>query len=748
MTNNKQFDRYFFVLDGATMTSGGSLNLAKGQVGIFSLSGKDATKDGQKAISNFAGRDKNAEYVIKTGRGNLAVSRSTSNKGFSSVPFSVKDIVKVDVSAPKTTEQKVDDVILGYNGIEPDTAITLTRADRKKITVEVSGELVGMFGYPENKFLASAWLDPKKFYGTELCETGDNCEAVNARPYVLEAIEDLRETQLRGGVKLSELIDITPVDESTGAVAPTTEPRYYQSLSVNDQGDQASLTRVQLQYPNNKIVRKSHVGINSVYETITETNALLADYVQSSSDIFVKSCEDCPAIYDEVVGGVVYSVKLEDDGVDLSTTVDNLPGYVAGTVKKLGQFDGRGVYSILLDDELTDAEITTFLATNAITATAQITYLGEAPDVCATDANAAIEWVLGDTCEVAIQNYTLVLADNECGENRLAELQAHYPDNNITVADSIASTVTLTGTSGTANINIDDTNYLATFATSLTVTASNFVTTHSAVLAAEGITISSAGAVITVTPTTAIPPVTITNATTNLAGTVAALPSTGGCQTMYNAEVVTNMVCEECDPIFEDFFTSEAPRPYMGQEWKLVEAAEPTSSLMGIRFRGKKFEVRSNEYLRDKIGFIDNSVMIRVSGGHLEEVREGIGELVDDPMAVTYLSRWEPRTHMGGEFQWLEKREFMYFTGEEPHNSALTRVLFTEEESIIDQSKQYVDYVIEVNRNTYSQHPTGRHHEGFRYHIITDVSHFQAVEDLINSLAGAAGISGVRAFGS
>lgn len=50
---------------------------------------------------------------------------------------------------------------------------------------------------------------------------------------------------------------------------------------------------------------------------------------------------------------------------------------------------------------------------------------------------------------------------------------------------------TLTGTSGTANITINGTAYLVTFASSLTQTATNFVATHAATLAAMGITITS-----------------------------------------------------------------------------------------------------------------------------------------------------------------------------------------------------------------------------------------------------------------
>jgi len=756
-TNNSQIHRYFAILNGATMTAGGSLNLAKGQVGVFSMKEADANGNGQKAISSFAGRNKNENYVIKVGRGNLSNSRSHSNKAMSSVPFSLNDVKGVSVSVPERTEQEVDDVILGYNGIDPETAITLIRADRKKITVELSGELIGMYGYPDNKVITSVYLDPEKFYGTEVCEAGDNCEAINARPYVLEAIEQLRRFQLRGGVEMQEVVDITPVELSTGGTEPETEDRFYQTLTIQDMGDQASVASVQSRYPENKIVLKERQGLTSIYETVTETNTLLTAYVAPFTTTLIKDCEDCPAGYTEVAGGFLYSVKIEDDGADLSTTVDDLAGFVAGTVVKVGQDGGVGSYTLILTAELTDAQKTTFLTATPVKGTAEITLLGEVSDVCTGVAPAGVAWVLGDTCEVSVQLYTITLADNECGENRLAELQAHYPDNNIVIADApslnSAQTVTLTGTSGTANITVAGTAYLATFATSLAVTATNFVSTHGAALLADkGVTVTANGAVLTFThATTAFPAISIANATTNLAGTVGAvavvdLPVTGGCQTRYQAEVITNMVCEECSPIFQDFYVSEEPRPYEGNEWKIVESPEPTTSLMGIRFRGKKLEIRSNEYLRDKIGFTDSSVMIRVSGGHLDEVREGIGELKDEPMAVTYLSTWKPRTHLGGNFQWLEARDRVYFTGEEAHMSPLTRVLFTDEESVLDQSVQYVDFSIEVCRSTFAQQPALKHGETFIYHILAQVGQHKPVENLLNSIAGAAGLEGIRAF--
>ena len=86
------------------------------------------------------------------------------------------------------------------------------------------------------------------------------------------------------------------------------------------------------------------------------------------------------------------------------------------------------------------------------------------------------------------------------------------------------NTVTLTGTSGTANITVNGVAYLATFNTDLTTTASDFVTSHATALDTAGVTVTSNAAVLTFV--SADPSVLFTisdavNATGDLAGTEA-----------------------------------------------------------------------------------------------------------------------------------------------------------------------------------------------------------------------------------
>lgn len=86
-------------------------------------------------------------------------------------------------------------------------------------------------------------------------------------------------------------------------------------------------------------------------------------------------------------------------------------------------------------------------------------------------------------------------------------------------------TVTVTGSSGTANVTIQGVDYLATFNTNLNTTVTDFLDDYTTILAARNITLTNAGADIVITSSIAGVPITgtaITNVSGNLAGSVAA----------------------------------------------------------------------------------------------------------------------------------------------------------------------------------------------------------------------------------
>lgn len=734
------------------MTSGGSLNLAKGQFGIFDV--QNTSANGAKAVSSFAGQPKNKKYELRLGKSNLPVTRSQNNKSFSSFPFELRNVLDLHVSAPKRTEQSVDEVLVGYNGIDDTTAITFKKGEIHKMYVELSGEAIGLLGYNWNKVVIPVYMEADSCSPLNNCEDCDPCETVEALPIVLQAIEALKNHQLRGGVKVSDYVDVTPIRECGTTPVITEIPYNFFCLEVCDTGDDSALALVQAQYPDVKVELVERNGSISKYKFMQpDTASAPADYVQSIPSL-IKGCADCPSGYTEVAGGLIYAVTLEDDGADESLTVETLANAVGGTaIKANAQNDGVGYYTVVLSETLSDANFDTFISANP---TATITFVGETQSICENGTVTQTAWEQCGTCNVIEEAYSINLPDTECGQDRLAELRQHYPSLDIYMGDGTATVnITLTGTVGEAAIEINGSGFSATFDTDLTTTADNFVTDNAAaILSEQGVTVTANAGVLTfVGDYQSIESIIIYNdASPDLNGTVGTVVYNnvvaGGCQTQYTTSVKSNLVCDECDDIFKDYFKTSAPESYDTRQWKKVTTGTGESDCkVGIRLKGKVFEIQSDECTRDMLNFSDSAVNIRVSGGYTTEVREGIGETEDAPFNVEYKSRYERRTHMGGNLFEVEDRNRVFFTGEARHYNDNVAKMFKGEESHIDPSKQYVDYALTVRRDTYSQSFGGRSEDNVTYHVFVEVGRHQAVEDLLNSLAAAAGITTVKAFG-
>lgn len=98
-------------------------------------------------------------------------------------------------------------------------------------------------------------------------------------------------------------------------------------------------------------------------------------------------------------------------------------------------------------------------------------------------------------------------------------------DNSVSGPAAQVMSVALSGTSGTANINVDGVDYLATFTTDLDTSADNFVTSHNAALTVAGITVTHPNADGVLVFTADVDGVefevaSIINATGDLTGTV------------------------------------------------------------------------------------------------------------------------------------------------------------------------------------------------------------------------------------
>jgi len=453
MSLNKSQDRIFNLIDGNVLTTGGTLNLANGQLAILDLSLPN-TQNGRRAVSTFQGKPKDTNFQIKLGVAPIAATRSLSDKPWSSVPFKLSEVVDFKVYAPKVKGQKVDSFIIGYNG-KAGTEIVLKENSSDVIDITLSGEAIGALGYQDNSAKVTLYLEYPY-----VDENGLDI-ATGLVPSMQEIIENavnvFKRMTLMGGVSILDYIDIAPVNSlSPSLVAITNEVAYVTfKLTLADNGDHTALGRVQAQYPAWTIIVADRLeDSNTVYTVIAPAATVIAPYTTSTPS-YIKGCEACTVGYTEAVAGVVYSIAIENDGVDVALTIDNVPGFVVGSVLKQAQNGGTAIYTVVVDNALTEAEIVAFKATDALSSTAVFTLVGEASAVCESAASTSTSWVAGETCNAIPEAYTITLSDDECGASKLPALQAAYP-NLVITAGASALCQTTYSTSVLSNIVCED----------------------------------------------------------------------------------------------------------------------------------------------------------------------------------------------------------------------------------------------------------------------------------------------------
>lgn len=427
MAIHKPWDRPFFVLGGSVMKNGFSLNLAEGQFGIFNVSKQ--TPRGTVAAESFKGFPRDNQFELKLGHKN-AGGRSLSDKNFSSFPFGLKDVLDVRVSVPKRKDDLVDEIIIGYNGINPDTAIKLIPGDEKEIYIELTGRALEYIGAPEGILGITVPLSaPLEL--ADACNTPAQnlCETVDMLPIITGAVDYIKSYEYKG-VPITEFMEVTPVIELAGLNRTGTTTSTLYTLQVCDTGDAGALALVQQQYGDLQVIRIARKGPISTYQvaklSATTTPAPLpAAYTQSIASI-MKGCEDCPAGFSELPGGFLYAVSLEDDGIDRTSVVQGLPGAVAGTaVKADGQEFGVGFYTVVIDEKLEDDALEAFLTANP---TAIVEFVDAIQPICENSTVTTAAWVAGESVTASTQSYIIELPDGECGQSRLTELQTAYPN--------------------------------------------------------------------------------------------------------------------------------------------------------------------------------------------------------------------------------------------------------------------------------------------------------------------------------
>jgi hypothetical protein len=690
MASHKGWDFLFPVLTVAN--SGGSFNLGKGQLGLIDLEGVPTATNGLKVINSVATLPKSRQLQLRIGKHDIANNRSQSSKDWSTETFRVSDILDLKVDAPKGGIG-TDSFTLGYNGIDADTAIVLEEGTNEEISITLCGEVIGAIGYAEAEVEVKLYLDQP------------NVGPLKTMQEIVEtAVEQFNNYKLMGDIPVTNYVKAVAVNSENLPLAG--DEKYFYTLTIEDEGDSNALGLVQAQY-DTKVVKTDRVGNESVYTIIADaptsvttgnfvvgqeyviTNVGDTDFTaigaaaNTIGEVFiatgagggttgtadtvvvtaynknkawkVKGCADCPSGYSQLTGGFVYVVTS-----DSSSIAGDLEGYfpniVPGSAQETSLNSGIRTVILATTQEATDQEIASI--SDFLGEEYTIELLGEVSDICSSDNVVSTSWVQSaEPCFTSTETYTIVLEDDECGNDRLAEIQAAYPE---------------------LSISVD---------------------------------------------------------------------SSGGCRTKYTTDVVTNLVCNECSDIYRDLFVSEAPADYMSKPWMKADPVYSETALMGIRFVAQPIKLFGTEVYRDDMPFFATSARLKIAGAAVQNINESFFEGTSGRFALTVDSIASEPENWGGNLWELEDitRRRQEGVGRHEGNNYAKWILG--EETMLKPGVPYVDYILTIRKVSLSQSFSGEKMETFNYHFVVEPGKHVEVENLLNTLAGAAGVDPVQAYG-
>ena len=403
-----------FHVVSTVLESGYDGNLAKGQLAV--VKNKALKGKGKEVTADFDGMTQKDLIAFEIGEVTTPNKQRTVEVPYISTGFfPIGNIVDIKAYAPSNVTLKLDHIEIGYDGINESTALFIPEGKAAVMDIVVEGLVASMF------FGQESFIIQKRVYRA----VGESMQAVTRR-LVKELNEEVIPTATGWASTtdvLSQFLEIGVIDSTTTTTVGVNSA--FSSLTLVNNGDSNALADVQAQYPNYTVVQTARDGDNTTYTIVRpQADPALASYVKTVVDVDGKGCADCLATYSLVDGGYVYHVSIEDDGVDLTTT---LAGLVTGETQldKLGNKDGRGTYAIVMPAIMAQVAIDAIITARP---GAEVKYLGKIKDVCSKTTTTTTAWVAGETCVATTKGFSIIVKDNDCGATRLPELQAAYPD--------------------------------------------------------------------------------------------------------------------------------------------------------------------------------------------------------------------------------------------------------------------------------------------------------------------------------
>lgn len=571
-----------FVTNSGAVSLGAKLSLlASEQIGVFAADDYSAGESVSITSPNF---NVNKRFIIKqgvpfsSGQLNPALSRHTS-KAKATIEFEASDIISWTGQKADTSAAKTQKIAIGYDGLDASRTLNgLLDVKPLHVNLILQGEPIKRF-FGKNRVVHRFVID--KGLCPSDCSAVDTCGNIPCDVIADAIIKLVDETNLYsevGGkpvqVPLKNFITASKIKKCTtdAAAVALTEYKKYQ-IEIQDDGV-STISKLAAAYPTVKITRDSHLDGYSVYSFWQlGTASAPADFSMGRYTYPVcDTCPDCP-----VDSTVVNGVKIVQVKVPYGDTLPTITGVISSA--KIGSsIDLGDTYLAKVATSTSDTTIASELV-----GVSEYAIIGTEGKQCLIETITK-SWSTCETCNKTTKQFRISLPDKDCGlGNRLADLQAAYPDLTIALQTQTSitkksSVITFTGTSGTATVVIGGVSKTATFATSLTVTRDNFITANAADYLTAGYVITASGtAGIKVVGGATMTTPTVTNATTNLAGT-ATTPAfitdevvRGECSASYVTEITSDCVAPE-DCGLEERYKFGKPAGFEGYQWEEFRA--------------------------------------------------------------------------------------------------------------------------------------------------------------------------------
>lgn len=217
---------------------------------------------------------------------------------------------------------------------------------------------------------------------------------------------------------------------------------YTFTLTICDAGDQVSLGLVQAKYPTDKVSIKGRNGSLTTYVVTRFTNTLPSAYAVKG--LLIPDCTACPTGYTLADNGIVVQVTAPSEATeeDIFTVPaedpedPNVPVDGLVTSIQLSQSPENSVWQGVFET-IADANDFAENASESFT----VTILGASSNICVQNSASSVAWVAGEQLKRTTKKFRITLADSVCGTNRLADLQAAYPNLVITLVNASGSCV-------------------------------------------------------------------------------------------------------------------------------------------------------------------------------------------------------------------------------------------------------------------------------------------------------------------